>query len=184
MDDPVQDIPKVIYLILGSKKKDYSPQEIVQYYCESVEFKGFLTYIPSGRCSRDNFIALNRFYKGYIFSDKTTIHEIFFNEDHNKVVIDVTHFARRGVFFWVEQPIRIMIKLDLTYRNDGKYIIKRQEILCQPEEVVGAFVPFLVPSLLSLQKLLLTSVCVIIGKGRELIGYKSNKILQHKSTHK
>ncbi|CAG8474423.1 45726_t:CDS:2 [Gigaspora margarita] len=156
MDDPVQDIPKIIDLILGSKKNAYSPQEIAQYYCESVEFKGFLTYIPSGRCSRDKFIALNRFYKGYTFSDKTTIHEIFFNEDQNKVVIDATHFACR----------------ELTYRNDGKYIIKRQEILCQPEEVVGAFVPFLVPSLLGLQKLFLTSVCVVIGKGRELIGYK------------
>ncbi|CAG8776300.1 20631_t:CDS:2, partial [Gigaspora margarita] len=161
MDDPVQDIPKIIYLILGSKM---NAQEVAKYYCKNLEVKNFMTYISSGRCSRDQFIGLNQFYRGYIFSDKAIIHELLFNEEHNKVVIDVTHCARRGVFFWVEQPIRVTVKLDLTYGNDRKYIIKRQEILCQPEEIAGVLIPYLVPTLLVLQKLFLTMICVIIGK--------------------
>ncbi|CAG8671088.1 7858_t:CDS:2, partial [Dentiscutata heterogama] len=165
MDDPVQDIPKIIDLILGSKNKGYNPQEVSEYYCVNLEAKNFMTYIPSGPSSRECFISLNRCYKGFIYSDRTTIHELFFNEKHNKVVIDATQYARRGLFFWVEHPIRVMVRLDLTYRSDGKYIIKRQEILCHPEELAGIFIPYLVPSLVVFQKLFFTTVCVIFGKG-------------------
>ncbi|CAG8662309.1 745_t:CDS:2 [Dentiscutata erythropus] len=172
MNDPIQDIPEIIDLILGSKDT-YNSQDVAKYYCEQVEFKNFMTYIPSGRCSRDRFVALNRCCRGYRHSDnKTTVHEVFFNEEHHKVVIDVTHFARRGVFFWVDQPIRVMIKLDLTYGNDGKYVIKRQEVLCQPEEIAGTIAPYLVPSLLILLKSFFTTICIVVGKSRALIGCK------------
>ncbi|CAG8600502.1 22821_t:CDS:2 [Cetraspora pellucida] len=171
MENPVQDIPSIIDLILCSSNS-HKPQEVAKYYCENLEFKNFMTYIPSGRCSRDSFVALNQCYRGYICPGKTNVHEVFFNEEKNKVVIDVTHHARRGIFFWVDQPIRLIVKLDLTFGNDGKYIIKRQENLCQPEEAAGALVPLIVPSLLLFQKQMFTTACVVVGKWRRLIGWK------------
>jgi hypothetical protein len=63
-----------------------------------------------------------------------------------------------------------MIKLDLCHRNDGKYVIRRQEILMQPEEFARMMIPFVVPSIITLQKFFLGVIAIVIGRCLELIG--------------
>jgi hypothetical protein len=66
MDDPLDDIPRNIQIILGSSQKNSEDQikEITTYYHEHVEYKSFTGYIPSNGLSRSALIDLNRFYRG------------------------------------------------------------------------------------------------------------------------
>ncbi|CAG8619503.1 10466_t:CDS:1, partial [Racocetra fulgida] len=45
MEDPVQDIPNIIDLILCTSHS-HNSLEVAKYYCETLEFKNFMTYIP------------------------------------------------------------------------------------------------------------------------------------------
>ncbi|RIA97270.1 hypothetical protein C1645_814352 [Glomus cerebriforme] len=175
MDNPIEDIPKIIQFILGSSQKNEKEQkryvdEITKYYQQNVEYKNFIFYIASNKHSLENFIALNRFYRVFIWSDKTRINDIWYNEETKKAVIEVTQTMRRGIFFWIERRTRLIIKLDLTYGNDGKYIIRRQEDLLQPEEFAGSLIPLVVPTLIAIQKFIFSAIVIGIGRCLELIG--------------
>ena len=57
-----------------------------------------------------------------------------------------------------------MIKLDLCFKNDGKYVIRRQEILMQPEEFARITIPVIVPTMITLQKFFIGMVAIMIGR--------------------
>jgi len=168
MDDPLTDIPKILPIILGSSPKLSGDQ--TKYYHENIEYKNFTEYIPSNRHSLENLIALNRLHRVFIWNDKSRINEIWYNEESRKAVIEVTQTVRRGIFFWVERRNRLLIKLDLTFGNDGKYIIRRQEDLTQPEEFVGTLIPVIIPTIITIQKFVISAIAIGIGRLLELIG--------------
>nr|CAG8443060.1 6200_t:CDS:2 [Entrophospora candida]CAG8452627.1 10362_t:CDS:2 [Entrophospora candida] len=142
MDSPIDKIPEIIKIIIGSKENNkLCAEEIKKYYRDDVEYKHFLTYIHSSHNSRERLIALNKFNKGYIWSDCEIIHDIWFNDDSLKAIIDVTQIAKRGIWFWFNYSTRLLIKLDLSYDTNGKYVIRKQEVFIHPEELaaVGMF---------------------------------------------
>ncbi|GBC06474.1 hypothetical protein RclHR1_06870005 [Rhizophagus clarus] len=168
MDDPLTDIPDILPIILGSSQKLSSDQTI--YYHENIEYKNFVQYIPSNKHSLENFIALNRLNRVFIWNDKSRINDVWYNEESRKAVIEVTQSVRRGIFFWVERRNRLIIKLDLTFGNDGKYIIRRQEEFIQPEDFVGTLIPSIVPTIVTIQKIVIGIIAIGIGRLLGLIG--------------
>ncbi|CAB4374073.1 hypothetical protein RhiirA5_351064 [Rhizophagus irregularis] len=168
MDDPLTDIPKIIPIILGSNQKLLSDQ--TKYYHENIEYKSFTQYIPSNKDSLENFTALNRLNRVFIWNDKSRINDIWYNEESRKAVIEVSQSARRGIFFWVERRNRLFIKLDLTFGNDGKYIIRRQEEFVQPEDFVGTLIPVIAPTIITIQKIIISFIIIAFGRLLGLIG--------------
>ncbi|CAG8488449.1 9983_t:CDS:2 [Rhizophagus irregularis] len=111
-----------------------------KYYHENIEYKSFTQYIPSNKDSLENFTALNRLNRGY-------------NEESRKAVIEVSQSARH-----------------LTFGNDGKYIIRRQEEFVQPEDFVGTLIPVIAPTIITIQKIIISFIIIAFGRLLGLIG--------------
>uniref|UniRef100_A0A1D1XYT5 Monofunctional biosynthetic peptidoglycan transglycosylase n=1 Tax=Anthurium amnicola TaxID=1678845 RepID=A0A1D1XYT5_9ARAE len=158
MDEPLTDIPKIIPIILSSS------QDQTKYYHENVEYKNFISHIPKSKQSLENLIALKRLHRPFKWNDKSRINDIWYNEDSCKAVIEVTQTVRRRIFFWTERRNRIIIKLDLAFGNDGKYIIRRQEDLMQPEEFVGTLIPVIFPTIITILKIFISVIGIGFGR--------------------
>jgi len=168
MDNPNQ-ISEIINIITGSKgnlskeSNKSCEDKIKKYYRSDVEYKHFFVYIPSSNNSREKLIALYKVHRGFTWQDRDLVHDVWFNEDSRKAIIDVTQTAKRGLWFWFNHSIRLLIRLDFSYDTDGKYVIRKQEVFVHQEEIAGAFVPFLAPKLILLYKWFLTWIIVLVG---------------------
>ncbi|RIA95657.1 hypothetical protein C1645_733869 [Glomus cerebriforme] len=150
MDDPVDEIQSVIDNIFVNHDKSLLEREVRRYYTPNIEFKHFLATIPSGSRSREKTIQIFKFYRNY-------------NEENEKMFLDVTQNLRLLLYPWRITKIRMVVILDFKQNEEGQYVICRQEDFFEPEEIVKAFIPYFVPTVVKTVKRIAAYFSILVG---------------------
>ncbi|CAG8636317.1 15295_t:CDS:2 [Funneliformis mosseae] len=171
MNNPLDEISNVLYNIFTNPDKSALEKEVKRTFTHNSEFKHFLATVPAGIGSREKIISHYKFFRGFYRSNTLDIHEKWFNEPSGRMVLDVTEYIQFIYSPWRQTPLRLYIIFNLQKNEGGKYFINRHEDLCQPEDLLGVYIPYVAPTLLVMTKRAISFITMLVGSTFNSIGW-------------
>ncbi|KAE8215704.1 hypothetical protein CF327_g1062 [Tilletia walkeri] len=174
MENPVEEVANVVKGLVQAQDAAEQRAYMQKYFAPDASFDHPLVQVAPGPNSRDAGMLPIYQWLRCMFSSKIDVHSAAFDENNNKLYVDATQFLIPSIPFFrpfFGPAARLVVVLTLQRGQDGKFYIKRQEDLYQPQVLPFGFLPGLGAAVSLVKRIAGLNCAILAGTVRLTLGY-------------
>jgi len=140
MDDPIVDIPSVVYQLTATNSPDIQKAAIERYFTPDAGFNHFLCRVARAPRSREVILGIYQWYRELSPTLKSQVDWHVYDRERNQVYVNITQTFHLWFSPFKGVPAHLLVRLTLN-EVDGKHYIIQQEDFYQPEEIAAIVLP-------------------------------------------
>ncbi|KIN99182.1 hypothetical protein M404DRAFT_1004860 [Pisolithus tinctorius Marx 270] len=144
MENPEQDLPRIVHLLTSSKAAVVLHETIKRYYTPDASLRHPLSIVESGPTSRDKVLGVYEWYRVMSPGTVATINEFVYDRENKIAYLDVSQTFKLRLVPSPVRPSRLVTRLKLVEQDKLLYI-KDQEDFFHPDDMMKYAFPSLAP---------------------------------------
>jgi len=144
MDDPAQEIARVVSLLTTAATPELQAATIDRYFTPDAGFTHPLCAVAPNPSSREEIKGVYQWYRHMSPILTLDVESVVYDEAKHVVYLSIAQTFHIFASPFRPTPARLLVRVTLHQKpHDGKYYIAQQEDFYQPEDILYLTLPFL-----------------------------------------